>query len=244
LYQPSSRLPELVPRFDFVREAIRDKNTLSIAIYLKSCASDSTLDLNERKKAMFGINISNFDLNDASVKAIRAESLASLQPEQSYRLHSTARCALQLEERWAPGFERVVWFLAADDLRLKRSFAEAFGEEPFESSGPGRRVLWVDTIPRNTKPRHAKLHHNSYTQGVADAITDWWLLGEADIGLLGSSSCGSITFGLSAFARGSYARSLFIADGHTHLATNVTKAVEQQRQTNCGDETQFVPIWR
>lgn len=138
--------------------------------------------------------------------------------QQRYVYESTVRCALQLEQRYAGGFARVVWFVSSDAVPLKRTIAAEFGTGH-------RNVLFANTSGRHsrfgarrvappTKPGDEASHQamtwmapdklsavlreqlptpdqstrDEYARDVADAFADWWLLGQADLAVLAPTS--------------------------------------------------------
>ena len=103
LLSPSSRLDEGVPGFNALRTALADRRTLSISLYLRTGESERPL----------GPDRAGGD----------ASALPPLTSATRYAYAATALCALQLEQRWAAGFDRVVWYVASDSPRLRRRFA-------------------------------------------------------------------------------------------------------------------------
>merc|ERR1712154_416621 len=67
---------------------------------------------------------------------------------------------------------------------------------------------------QHTRPDdEAKINDiSSYSRGVTEAIADWWLMGEADLAILGLWSFDQQTFARSASTRGARTRSLYLVN--------------------------------
>lgn len=172
---------------------------------------------------------------------------------------------LELEARWAAGFDRVVWFVASDERVLRARLVADFDEG--EAAIGGRRVLVTESSGMHTRRTAvAGLGVNqalsrdprAYAKGVAEAISDWWLLGEADLAVIGSykfpSSASS--FQRTAFARGGRSHSTFqpitcvgrlgMPMPSTPLGRREYKALRMSTcsgYSTCSEEAMSVPMW-
>ena len=163
--------------------------------------------------------------------------------QQRYVYESTVRCALQLERRHAGGFARVVWFISSDAVPLKRTIAAEFGaghsRDVLFANTSGRHSRRVRRVAPQTTPGDQDSHQamtwmapdklsavlrerlptpdqntaDEYARDVADAFADWWLLGQADLAVLGPTSRDlplvQNSYARTALARGVRTRSVF-----------------------------------
>ena len=213
LYAPAASLASRVGRFDVVRRALRDTNTLSIAIYVRSFDSESL----------------NQQMSDAALDGatLPPRKLWTATKRRNYA--QTVACALKLERRWGPGFERIIWYVAGDNVALRNSLAAEFDE----TSIGGRAVLSSGSHGRHSRPRSAPSQGSTkYELSVLEALADWWLLGEADLGVLGAFDYGGDhgvgSFATSAFARAAKGRSVFGNVFGKHCSN---------------EESDFLPMW-
>merc|ERR1711933_152940 len=87
---------------------------------------------------------------------------------------------------------------------------------------------------------------SGYSHAVTEALADWWLMGEADLAILGLWSFDQQTFARSAFTRGARTRSLYLVnrDGSRNERSLAliprSKGGSQYRDlVRCDDEAQF-----
>lgn len=219
LFAPGPAISHRLPRFEKVRRALRDPRTLSIGIYARSFDSEAA---NQRA-------------SDASLDATAVPSREQWSAAARQGYARTAACALALERRWAPGFDRIVWYVSTDSIALRSRFISDFDDSRSMQSGRGgpggetgdgrggvggetreggRAVLSSGSHGRHSRPSSlAEQGEARYEASVVEAIADWWLLGEVDVGVLGSWAIGGDygvgSFGSTAFARGARSRSVF-----------------------------------
>ena len=154
---------------------------------------------------------------------------------------AAAYCALRLEQRWAPGFDKVVWLAMSDQVALRKTIISDFDESHIEG---GRTVVTTNSHGRHTRPNvmrgpdeqglfatknhgsHIPLESGKYHQAVVEGLADWWLLGEADLVVIGQwENNDGGTFPRLAAARTGRAHSLHHAgsaacgedDGHLEM---------------------------
>ena len=213
LYTPAASLASRVGRFDVVRRALRDPNTLSIAIYVRSFDSESL----------------NQQMSDAALDGATLPPRTRWTAAKRRNYAQTAACALELERRWGPGFKRIVWYVAGDNVALRNSLAAEFDE----TSIGGRAVLSSGSHGRHSRPRSSPSQGSTkYELSVLEALADWWLLGEADLGVLGAFDYGGDhgvgSYATSAFARAAKGRSVFGNVFGKHCSNG---------------ESDFLPMW-
>ena len=79
------------------------------------------------------------------------------------------------------------------EIALRSAFVREF-DEP-HATPRGRRVLHSGAHGRHSRPNLHDAHEwdtrHGYARSVAEAVADWWLLGEADLGVMEVSYQGS-----------------------------------------------------
>ena len=106
-------------------------------------------------------------------------------------------------------------------------------------------------IPRQPQhgdgsPPATNVTDSVYEGAVMQAFADWWLLGEADLGVDGiwlhpishASLAYGVTFQRGAFVRGGHPRSVFQPDLPSRIATRAEQLVH-----SCDSPDNFVPMW-
>ena len=191
------------PRFRFISAAMTAPRTLAIAIYMRTWASHETARLPDRE-----------------IDVQRLPTRNNWSAVERYGYAATVRCALHLERRWGAGFDKIVWFVASDDVSVRRTLSEEFDQSA--ASGT-RRVVTTHSRGRHTAPamyhgraasrqqrNYSRKQLNQQTRAVAEATVDWWLLGEADLAVVGTFNRASPdTFVRTALARTSRAHSSY-----------------------------------
>ena len=221
--------------FDELTAAMGNNDTLAIAIYAR----------------IGNAEFNHLDPDNATTPHSEQEGIAEKDIEDQYRYWLTALCALQLEERWSTGFQKVLWVVVSDDA----SFADKFIERFDDSGGSSGRRRVVPGIGRglHSAPTNQNRKHNG--SAVSEAIADWWLLGEADLGIVApiTSSSNHNSFGRSGFVRGGRTRSIFAVPSSACVGVGSRgnlawdegcKNETAETLVRCGDENNFAPIWR
>ena len=188
------------------------------------------------------LGLTRWNLDDAS-------------PETSSHLvdhyREAAYCALRLEQRWAPGFDKVVWLAMSDQVALRKTIVNDFDESDLEG---GRTVITTSSHGRHSRPNvmrgpdaqdfkvarrhgtHVPLESAKYHQSVVEGLADWWLLGEADLVIIGQwENTDGGTFPRLAAARTGRARSVHHAgraacgadDGHLPMWSDPARSARQ-----------------
>lgn len=239
LFKPSPQLSTWLPNFNAVYDTLRSDRILSIAIYFRTYKSEKE----------------NHQASDSELETASLPNYHTWELNHRYGYAMTVLCALQLESRWAAGFDRVVWFVSGDHAPLLRYLANEFGESASLEEGSGRVVMTSGSHGRHSRPNLAEKQpkgKNGYPQAVAEAIGDWWLLGEADFAVHGrwrSENSESSSFMATAMTRNSRARSFYLptAQGPCPEGTDCmmpTKHLwEIERPAMCDNEANFQPMW-
>ena len=255
LFEPS---PRITDDFERLRGWLVDESTLSISVYVRVGHAEVAHKIPNPDATLFTGSV------PGRTRRARPPRLAALGPrhtwsdELRYAYAATSLCALQLEKRWAPGFKRVVWFVASDHPAVRQALIDDFGEHIGNGSSPGadghaeephsRRVVGSTSLGRHTRLGVAREHASpaEYESSVRSALADWWLLGEADFGVLAPPLNSQNSFGRSAFARGARTRSVFAPPSFSWAFSGFADDVPTERAGSiirCGEEKTFVPMW-
>jgi hypothetical protein len=189
LFMPAAR-PQRAPASDFgvQMQQLADPKTLSISIYIRTYRSQRVLSKSKLDQ------LSRDEWTDEQRKAYAG----------------TMRCATQLEALYATDtFDHVVWFVASDGVDVRRAAQHDYDQE---ASGGRRRVLVTKGTGRHTAPEvwqrkdsldslGAEVLTEARHAAAAEALADWWLLGEADVSVIGSFGGDSETFARTALSR-------------------------------------------
>mmetsp|Transcript_47315 Transcript_47315/g.148747 ORF Transcript_47315/g.148747 Transcript_47315/m.148747 type:complete len:190 (+) Transcript_47315:372-941(+) len=181
------------------------------------------------------------------------------------------RCAALLESKHATdAFRRVYWYVASDGVDVRRAAQQDYDQA---AAGGRRRVLVLEGTGRHTSPETwaSKATRAALNLGVeaasearhaatAEALADWWLLGESDFSVIGSFGGGAESFARSAAVRTARNSSVVVApqcsDRQQHArarrrqrrAQRLGHPVDQDLRvggrTPCNWTCKIVPMWR
>ena len=218
LFEPRTGI---VPEFASIRAALQAKDTLSIGLYIRT-----------------GLAETNHRYAEAD---LRSECTVPRSSEwtwrERYEWSAPLLCAMQLEQRWAAGFQNVVWFIASDDAALRAQVQAEYDER---ATG-GRTVLRTSGLGRHTRPaafEEVVGGSTAFQSSLEEAFADWWLLGEADVAVLArqaDSSGGA--FGATAFSRTARMHSVFAPAMFAGMEPGVGPEGEPTvRLTDCGED--------
>lgn len=239
LFQPA---PSLTPRFNRLMRTLADESVLAIGIYLRSDHAEVAHRRDSQSTSAF------------------AGPKAGWPPAARYSVAAATLCALQLERRWGEGFERVVWLVVADDPAVNEEFTRQYdqtsgaGVSAATTTGVGpsgrRRVLRTGSSGRHSKPDAASQHSSldAYGDSLRDALADWFLLSEVDIGVLAPALRNiPYTFGRTAFARGARTRSVYAPPSMDAALASFAAANDSDGAppvlVRCGADDAFAPMW-
>ena len=141
-------MPSLTPDFAALRTALAHPSTLSIALYLRTGHTEG---FSERPRTNQSSRLDAMGMDAMGLPtALGARNTWPI--HLRYAFAATTLCALQLEERWAPGFEDVVWFVASDHPAVRQAVVDEFGEAR-ERGRRLRRVLGTKSLGHHSKPK-------------------------------------------------------------------------------------------
>ena len=166
--------PALGLSFNRTIETLRAKRTLSISLYIRTGATED----NHRKR--------RFEDGSAEAAAVVPGPHSNHTIRRRFTYASVVLCALQLERRWAPGYDNVAWYVSSDQRDLAAAIASEFDESASVggANARGRVVLTSKNEGIHSAPQYrAEMTDRLYERGVTDAIKDWWALGETDLGV-------------------------------------------------------------
>jgi len=171
--------PNLVP----ILSTLQDEKALVMGIYIRSGFTDTVASWERIGK------VAKEDMETSRQQAAQ-----------------TIECALKLEEQYLSehlSFTKIVWMLTTDSVNLKQWIFELYNgkDANAHTSSQNRRTSKV--IPRTVvvtraKGAHTRTRRNVTTADLAEALIDWYLLGESDL-VIASSSW--YTFGATAALR-------------------------------------------
>lgn len=95
-------------------------------------------------------------------------------------------CALQLENEYHTVFSKVIWIVVTDSLKLKQWIAQSYTTDK-------RKVLTT-----TSRGAHTKVTRDPSLVDFAEAMVDWYLIGEADVVIMDHMS---VSFGGTAAMR-------------------------------------------
>ena len=131
-------------------------------------------------------------------KAADAEKIGKVAEEKfaSQRLVATPslNCALSLEDKYLSegeestwlNFSRIVWMLVTDSTYLKDWIATSYGRQNANERLPADRRRWESRVIHReilvtaTRGVHTRSQRNPSTTDFAEALIDWYLIGETD----------------------------------------------------------------
>ena len=164
--------PALGQGFNRTIETLRAKRTLSIALYIRTGATED----NHRKRRF------SDGSTEAAARVPGPGSHHTIRRRFTYA--SVVLCALQLERRWAAGYDKVAWYVSTDQRDLAAAIVSEFDESAGGTNARGRTVLTSKNEGIHSAPKYrAEMPDGLYEQGVTDAVKDWWTLGETDLGV-------------------------------------------------------------
>ena len=108
-------------------------------------------------------------------------------------------CALGLEEDHVPkgSFSRAVWMVVTDSPSLGRAIVSQYHDETTKSKGPSGTVMRREIVTTSSRGVQTKPKVKPKTADFAEAMIDWYLLGESDVVV----SSGGFSFGTTAALR-------------------------------------------
>jgi hypothetical protein len=187
LFKISPAASQFEPRlFDTLLPTLRNPHHFVIALYIRTHRADEVARTESKGKP------AEVELNN-SITGQRELS----------RKHST-ECALKLEQQYleeaaARGdtkYTKVVWMLISDSPLMKERVATAFHGQiiylPASSTSISRQVLTTTSKGTHTRPKRSPT-----TADVAEAMIDWYLIGESHVVV----EINSVSFGQTASLR-------------------------------------------
>jgi len=187
LFDLSPRASQFEPElFTKIVPAIHDEKTLTIAIYIRTGLTDA-----EARKEARG--------NDADTNKYN--------PLTRYKNSRTLKCALTLEQQHlkqnstvGPTYSRVVWTVVTDSQDVKQWITENYSGQEVTRLSPKKAAGEEDkpslTVQRevlSTKARgvHTRSIRKPSTLDFAEAVIDWFLIGESDVVIANGPSFGA-----------------------------------------------------
>mmetsp|Transcript_46481 Transcript_46481/g.140815 ORF Transcript_46481/g.140815 Transcript_46481/m.140815 type:complete len:495 (-) Transcript_46481:142-1626(-) len=189
LFRPAPTAVEFEPRlFTEILPAMHDPESLVISIYLRTGWADDAAKYEEE------------------IRKNKKNSTEEEPTERDYRkgMISIMKCAMNVEDHFKekiqsgdmPPYSRVVWIILTDSPSLKKW---AFEPDTSRKLGKSRyhdvnRTLLVTS----SRGVHTRTRRSPSTTDFAEALLDWYLIGEADAVVLNR-----LTFGYTAALRSS-----------------------------------------
>lgn len=192
LYQPDL--------FTHILPTLRDENNLVITLYYRSNYADSRARA-EKEGKDFVEETKN--VKKAVGKVIdcvlgREEEFLSKRREDEMG----RRTRTYKDERIAD-FESIVWMVVSDSVTVKEWIADEYNGnntnariEPAQQRYPGR-VIPRAVLTTTSRGIHTRAKRKTSTADFAEAVIDWYLIGESDVVV----SSGSMSFGETAALR-------------------------------------------
>lgn len=163
--------------FRMILPTLQDEEALVMTIYIRTTVTDKKA---QRERA-----------GQAAESDLFAEEdkLKGRNIERNY-----LQCAFHLEDQYLSGslelginISRVVWMLVTDSTYLKQRIIDSYSTQDANSRLPTDRQKWKSrVIPREvlgTRSRgmHTRTGRNPSTADFAEALIDWYLIGESDL---------------------------------------------------------------
>jgi len=165
--------PELFTR---ILPTLRDENTLVLSIYYRSGQTDYA---------------AIAEKNGTVAKEMTDDVLQWARP--------SLNCALKLEKKYLTdeiegySFSRIVWLMVTDAVNLKNWVKKTYNSQDANEIVPIEERKWKDrSIPREivtTTARgiHSKQERSPSTADFADALIDWYVIGESDLVIINNA---------------------------------------------------------
>lgn len=167
--------------FDTILPMLNQNDTLVIAVYLRTGETDVVAKQEEEKNG-------NTTTMQNSQEAYRVQAQAilncTLHQEQEYLLENVH-------------FTKVVWLVATDSHDLKQWIVDTFNHTAIQSSSRQQNIH-RHVVTTRARGVHTKSKRGPKTSDFAEAIMDWYLIGESDLVVLDN---GGPSFGGTAALR-------------------------------------------
>ena len=132
---------------------------------------------------------------DKVAKAEKAGQIVEEEDEAFCRdvAERCVQCVLSLEEKWVSdkgelaslsSFSRGVWMLVTDSAYLKKWIRESYdGQDAANVQWNSKEVVVIprEVVVTRSQGRHTRSSQNPSTTDFAEALIDWYLLGESDL---------------------------------------------------------------
>ena len=190
--------PEL---FSHILPTLRDENNLVITLYYRSNYADSRARAEKEGKDF----VEGMRSPQSAVKGVIECALGREEEFLSRRNHvgeTGERTKLDKDERTSD-FQSIVWLVVSDSVTVKEWIADEFsGNNTNARIAKNQQRYPGKVIPRHvltTTARgvHTRAKRKTSTTDFAEAMIDWWLIGESDVVV----SSGSMSFGETAALR-------------------------------------------
>ena len=126
-------------------------------------------------------------------------------PSKKFQSDSTVKCALSLEEHYVkqhakagPAYSRVLWMVLTDSQAIKQWITEQYSGKYVNGyvSGEKNKIPRREVLTTTSRGVHTRISRFPSTADFAEAMIDWYLIGESDL-VIGSG----ISFGATAALR-------------------------------------------
>lgn len=185
LFQLSPKANQFQPGlFSEILPSLNQEGTLVVAIYLRTGETDAAA--KKEQDMMRGVRANVTQGESQSYRGERAQNLLD--------------CAMQQESEYLDkrSYTRVVWLVVTDSPNLKQWITESYDNTRTQSTVPNSRQIPRRVVTTQSRGVHTKGQRGPSTADFAEALIDWYLIGESDLVVLDN---GGPSFGGTAALR-------------------------------------------
>ena len=165
----SARVSQFEPElFTKILPALQDKNALVLALYIRTGQTDHAAHAEKNRTHV-----------KEDAKAHQDTALPVL------------KCAVNVENDYLSGLDkghampsRIVWFLATDSTNLKDWIRETYSGRDVNvhvSEKQKRKMVKREIVLTGARGAHTRTSRSPSTADFAEALIDWYLIGESDV---------------------------------------------------------------